>query len=89
MCANLGDPPANVSTHSRPKAAAYIYAGEDLPVSVSTHSRPKAAAKFKVNYRDVYIVSTHSRPKAAANPITIYHPKMPCFNTQPPEGGCA
>ena len=61
----------DVSTHSRPKAAApqpYIlsWSGE-----VSTHSRPKAAAKFKVNYRDVYIVSTHSRPKAAAKAIHI------------------
>ena len=33
-----------VSTHSRPKAAAYVQDGKIAEVVVSTHSRPKAAA---------------------------------------------
>ena len=46
-----------VSTHSRPKAAAFFIKRKRNFVVVSTHSRPKAAALY---------VSTHSRPKAAA-----------------------
>ena len=33
-----------VSTHSRPKAAAFILYSTDPDLTVSTHSRPKAAA---------------------------------------------
>ena len=33
-------------------------------------------------------VSTHSRPKAAAPPSLAWLINQPCFNTQPPEGGC-
>ena len=35
------------------------------------------------------VVSTHSRPKAAACPSLEDNPVLSCFNTQPPEGGCA
>ena len=33
-------------------------------------------------------VSTHSRPKAAAGACPPARCPAPCFNTQPPEGGC-
>ena len=36
----------------------------------------------------VAMVSTHSRPKAAANEASAPNHRTPCFNTQPPEGGC-
>ena len=35
----------DVSTHSRPKAAAFVMTAAAAPCPVSTHSRPKAAAR--------------------------------------------
>ena len=34
------------------------------------------------------LVSTHSHPKVAAPHKSLDKPFSPCFNTQPPEGGC-
>ena len=34
---------SKVSTHSRPKAAGFLYLSDINPLKVSTHSRPKAA----------------------------------------------
>ena len=56
----------SVSTHSRPKAAAYYLLQRIFYYLVSTHSRPKAAAKSFERYIETDSVSTHSRPKAAA-----------------------
>ena len=78
-----------VSTHSRPKAAAFwrkFLTRYVLPVS--THSRPKAAAMGFNSFYIIFGVSTHSRPKAAAKAKTSTVSVMTCFNTQPPEGGC-
>ena len=59
--------PFDVSTHSRPKAAAAdVFAGVDDKM-VSTHSRPKAAAEDSGMVEAAKTVSTHSRPKAADN----------------------
>ena len=55
---------------------------------VSTHSRPKAAASLQTRYTICAKVSTHSRPKAAASNSYTDRNHHPCFNTQPPEGGC-
>ena len=55
-----------VSTHSRPKAAADTIIRTTPAIIVSTHSRPKAAATKRVNGGTIGLVSTHSRPKAAA-----------------------
>ena len=79
---------AKVSTHSRPKAAASIKADINNAVGVSTHSRPKAAALWGTVGDNSFKVSTHSRPKAAAGIYSLQAPHYPCFNTQPPEGGC-
>ena len=78
---------ANVSTHSRPKAAGYN--GWNIPneYSVSTHSRLKAAGFGIVFSVMVLTVSTHSRLKAAGNQEAHLTPLQPSFNTQPPEGG--
>ena len=78
----------NVSTHSRPKAAADCDCDGRRETMVSTHSRPKAAAPVTRQIIKLPVVSTHSRPKAAAT----CHACCTCyccrFNTQPPEGGC-
>ena len=37
----------DVSTHSRPKAAAFVMTAAAAPCPVSTHSRPKAAARVR------------------------------------------
>ena len=123
----------SVSTHSRPKAAAYVRSPHKSQLHVSTHSRPKADAAMVGNFSYPLTVSTHSRPKADAHappyrpsfcctfqhtaarrrlhcyysPIATKHrfqhtaarrrllqilPRQhqsACFNTQPPEGGCA
>ena len=55
---------------------------------VSTHSRPKAAAGDIYRSMKAKDVSTHSRPKAAACVQSLMRLPAPCFNTQPPEGGC-
>ena len=55
-----------VSTHSRPKAAAASPAQRHRIAHVSTHSRPKAAAGTACQFDRRHGVSTHSRPKAAA-----------------------
>ena len=55
-----------VSTHSRPKAAAMAMPSKTSPPGVSTHSRPKAAAGNYFGSTNYAKVSTHSRPKAAA-----------------------
>ena len=100
-----------VSTHSRPKAAAFLLYLVVRSTTVSTHSRPKAAARNRGPPRAHQPVSTHSRPKAAASgwglariefgkfqhtaarrrlrKSTRKMPPASCFNTQPPEGGCA
>ena len=55
---------------------------------VSTHSRPKAAGCNACKTCCATAVSTHSRPKAADPQQRRYNHPDPCFNTQPPEGGC-
>ena len=78
----------NVSTHSRPKAAAQVMFFLWCLVFVSTHSRPKAAAFIILSIYNRIIVSTHSRPKAAAFFSDVMLSGTCSFNTQPPEGGC-
>ena len=70
----------NVSTHSRPKAAATISFASKYLHAVSTHSRPKAAADCDCDGRRETMVSTHSRPKAAA-PVTRQIIKLPVVST--------
>ena len=80
--------PLRVSTHSRPKAAAFLSSFYYQYDNVSTHSRPKAAA-YALHISAMPLrVSTHSRPKAAATYLPSNLPRMVSFNTQPPEGGC-
>ena len=54
---------------------------------VSTHSRLKAAGSTPQQTRFKLNVSTHSRLKAAGGSVGIVKSGIPCFNTQPPEGG--
>ena len=57
-------------------------------LQVSTHSRPKAAGRIDISERALDLgVSTHSRPKAAGRSAFQKSAFLPCFNTQPPEGG--
>ncbi len=77
-----------VSTHSRPKAAADLGKINIQTRDVSTHSRPKAAADRIGDLIYKYWVSTHSRPKAAATSKVFFVLGGLGFNTQPPEGGC-
>ena len=81
---------SSVSTHSRPKAAGFDQFLYSPFCRVSTHSRPKAAG---LNYfetdKERTAVSTHSRPKAAGKFNGKTFQNLPCFNTQPPEGGWA
>ena len=77
-----------VSTHSRPKAAAYVTTSIRRCCPVSTHSRPKAAAasrRFTTAHRDAFQHTAARRRLPESR-----HDSAPqsCFNTQPPEGGC-
>ena len=78
----------NVSTHSRPKAAAFEllrwWNGNDSFNSQPPEGGCLLAGALQKGER----VSTHSRPKAAA--ASWYWSSWPTkrFNSQPPEGGC-
>ena len=78
-----------VSTHSRPKAAALFGAKMENIELVSTHSHPKVAAIYYLVDYCHDRVSTHSHPKVAAIYKAHFYLSSECFNTQPPEGGCA
>ena len=62
---------AQVSTHSRPKAAGHDLFALLVKFLVSTHSRPKAAGGHCGAGCVFGCVSTHSRPKAAGLDIAV------------------
>ena len=78
-----------VSTHSHPKVAAAQERPSFRACRVSTHSHPKVAAYHRETGKLYVIVSTHSHPKVAACKKDWAVLLIRCFNTQPPEGGCA
>ena len=57
----------------------------EIPFQHTAARRRLAYDAYQVLKGD--LVSTHSRPKAAGCSVSASSPKMPCFNTQPPEGG--
>ena len=62
LCCRVG---AQVSTHSRLKAAGFMPSNTHCFFSVSTHSRLKAAGTECLCLSQTFCVSTHSRLKAA------------------------
>ena len=78
----------DVSTHSRPKAAAQR--PDVCPRGrVGFNTQPPEGGCYIERERPIaQDVSTHSRPKAAATKRSPCAPKSTSFNTQPPEGGC-
>ena len=78
----------NVSTHSRPKAAAEPIKQAAQINLVSTHSRPKAAAYSHYKNRPFYQFQ-HTAARRRLPHGLFYRVKGGCFNTQPPEGGCS
>ena len=80
---------AQVSTHSRPKAAACAPRWPPAPPPWFQHTAARRRLPvFHLRGADVNQVSTHSRPKAAASVTFTARPPSWRFNTQPPEGGC-
>ena len=78
----------NVSTHSRPKAAAPVTRQIiKLPV-VSTHSRPKAAATCHACCTCYCCRFNTQPPEGGCNRVVLILGVKCSFNTQPPEGGC-
>ena len=77
-----------VSTHSRPKAAAYKESDIVHFLIVSTHSRPKAAA-HGAKFSKIRSCCFNTQPPEGGcfNPDCRRAHHM-SFNTQPPEGGC-
>ena len=82
-------PITGVSTHSRPKAAAYEVFNTYRCTIVSTHSRPKAAASNCSSTSSSVILFQHTAARRRLLKVTdqlkICNSR---FNTQPPEGGC-
>ena len=77
-----------VSTHSRPKAAAQNGFTVDGVSTVSTHSRPKAAADNSNSIIHIQFCFNTQPPEGGC---CTYHSTLHqkrSFNTQPPEGGC-
>ena len=59
-----------VSTHSRPKAAAFVCCFAMIAVKKFQHTAARRRLRTGLDYNpDLKNVSTHSRPKAAANVI--------------------
>ena len=78
-----------VSTHSRPKAAAIARGKMLSSVIVFQHTAARRRLLFLAIPKIAHSrVSTHSRPKAAASLQSDDQAVKLCFNTQPPEGGC-
>ena len=78
---------ANVSTHSRPKAAGPNVAVSGNRVRVSTHSRPKAAGpSIWSGSAAKSFQHTAARRRLGRANAGLAPPKHR-FNTQPPEGG--
>ena len=77
----------DVSTHSRPKAAAEIDRPAARIIVVSTHSRPKAAARGRhvcgLGKKFQHTAARRRLPACTPASVACYS-----FNTQPPEGGC-
>ena len=78
-----------VSTHSRPKAAASESRHNSSARIVSTHSRPKAAARFRLEYKSNCYSFNTQPPEGGCVYLTLTVLSLCGFNTQPPEGGCA
>ena len=78
-----------VSTHSRPKAAAKARENRKAdPERFNTQPPEGGCLVAQSNTFQFSVVSTHSRPKAAAKRFRGLIYGRNCFNTQPPEGGC-
>ena len=78
----------DVSTHSRPKAAAENLPNTESTSPVSTHSRPKAAAWHPYGWS--FIESFQHTAARRRLRFSIFNPLLTYrFNTQPPEGGCS
>ena len=76
-----------VSTHSRPKAAAAAQARLRGVFVVSTHSRPKAAGRSNTDgCAQAWFQHTAARRRLLFRQLLTGHSAR--FNTQPPEGGC-
>ena len=63
-----------------------------LDWNLSKFQHTAARRRLRVTVQSAVIqtyVSTHSRPKAAAHQPKAALIAYPCFNTQPPEGGCS
>ena len=77
----------NVSTHSRPKAAADLSEDEVDYLRVSTHSRPKAAVATLQPLPLSSISFNTQPPEGGCCKPSLHDPQVLRFNTQPPEGG--
>ena len=80
----------SVSTHSHPKVAAYRRLIHLKRILLFQHTATRRWLLIchcaKVRGENV---STHSHPKVAALMVSGFAATVSCFNTQPPEGGCA
>ncbi len=80
---------SQVSTHSRPKAAASRRSGYERGLSsFNTQPRGGGCDSPEISFDNLPSVSTHSRAEAAANTISTFKHVFNCFNTQPRGGGC-
>ena len=79
-----------VSTHSHPKVAATSSSTQFSTLEQFQHTATRRwLLETKTVTFTVGAVSTHSHPKVAANDRRHCGKAPRCFNTQPPEGGCA
>ena len=79
---------AEVSTHSRPKAAGERYRKSPVDTDCFNTQPPEGGWTIKINDDNTLtIVSTHSRLKAAGIGGVYCSDRRVSFNTQPPEGG--
>ena len=77
-----------VSTHSHPKVAATLQKTAFTIPIVSTHSHPKVAAAW-IRACVSTLQFQHTATRRWLHRCNQHLSPRSCFNTQPPEGGCA
>ena len=78
-----------VSTHSRPKAAAADMRAQDLPRFRFQHTAARRRLRCGAQILAQRLGFNTQPPEGGCKNPIIARVQIKCFNTQPPEGGCA
>ena len=78
-----------VSTHSRPKAAGFIYLFDNRALRRFNTQPPEGGWKLLIDTPQILLWFQHTAARRRLGRKEAKRNKVVCFNTQPPEGGWA